>query len=66
MNGMVMGALAWMNRRIAAGNRAIPTDSEVKLFLSGKGDSANVYICRCGAHGRIVRAIQRAAVEMTK
>jgi nicotinate dehydrogenase subunit A len=66
MNGMVMGALAWMNRRIAAGNRAVPTDSEVKLFLSGKGDSANVYLCRCGAHGRIVRAIQRAAVEMTK
>jgi nicotinate dehydrogenase subunit A len=55
-----------MNRRIAAGNRAIPTDSEVRLFLSGKGDSANVYLCRCGAHGRIVRAIQRAAVEMTK
>jgi aerobic-type carbon monoxide dehydrogenase small subunit (CoxS/CutS family) len=64
MNGMIMGSLAWMNRRLAAGNRAIPTEAEIRQFLSGKGDSVNVYLCRCGAHGRIVRAIQRAAGEM--
>jgi aerobic-type carbon monoxide dehydrogenase small subunit (CoxS/CutS family) len=64
MNGMIMGALAWMNRRLAAGNHAVPTEAEVQQFLSGKGDSVNVYLCRCGAHGRIVRAIQRAAGEM--
>lgn len=66
MNGMVMGALAWLNRRFAAGKKAVPTADEVRLFLSGKADSTNVYICRCGAHARVVRAIQRAAKEMAR
>jgi nicotinate dehydrogenase subunit A len=64
MNGMIMGSIAWMNRRLAAGNHAVPSESEIRQFLSGKGDSVNVYLCRCGAHGRIVRAIQVAAGEM--
>jgi nicotinate dehydrogenase subunit A len=76
-NGFIMGSVAWLNRRFAAGNKATPTDNEVKLFLAGKDFSAtgsippgstapNVYICRCGAHTRIIKAIQRGAQEMAK
>lgn len=64
-NAMIMGAKNWLDGRIAGGNSAVPSDDEVKQFLSGKGPtSAFVYICRCGAHARIIRAIQRAAQEM--
>jgi aerobic-type carbon monoxide dehydrogenase small subunit (CoxS/CutS family) len=67
MNGMVLGAKAWLDNRIASGNRAVPTDEETRQFLSGKSPGAPfVYICRCGAHNRIIRAIQRAAQEMTQ
>lgn len=72
MNGIVMGAKAWLDARIAGGNKTVPTDDEIKAFLSGKvppppGALAPfVYICRCGAHNRVVRAITRAAQEMTK
>ncbi len=67
MNGIVMGAMAWLDKRIAAGNKAVPGDDEIKLFLSGKAaGSAAVYLCRCGAHNRVVRAIQRAAKEMAQ
>ena len=68
LNGMIMGALGWLQGRFAAGNRAVPSDDEVKQFLSGKlGTTAPlsfVYLCRCGAHLRIIRAIQQAAKEM--
>ena len=65
MNGIVIGAKAWLDKRINNGNKAVPGDDEVKLFLAGKSaDSALVYLCRCGAHTRIVRAIRRAAQEM--
>ena len=61
-NGMIMSALAWLNGRAARGERGVPSDEEVKHFLSGKGPGAvSVTLCRCGAHLRIVRAIQRAA-----
>jgi nicotinate dehydrogenase subunit A len=72
MNGMVMGAKAWLDARIAGGNKGVPTEDEVKAFLSGKvppppGALAPfVYICRCGTHTRVVRAIRRAAQEMTQ
>ncbi len=72
MNGMVMGAKAWLDARIAGGNRTVPSEDEVKAFLSGKGPNPPgalapfVYICRCGAHNRVVRAIRRAAQEMTQ
>lgn len=67
MNGMVMGAKSWLDKRIANGIKAVPTDDEIKLFLSGKSaESAFVYICRCGAHNRIIRAIQLAAQEMAQ
>ena len=47
-----------------AGNTDIPTDDEVKDFLSGINQTpAFVYLCRCGSHMRIVKAIQQAAQE---
>jgi len=61
-NGIIMSALAWLNAR---GDRGVPSDDEVKRFLSGKGPGAvSATLCRCGAHLRIVRAIQRAAKDM--
>jgi aerobic-type carbon monoxide dehydrogenase small subunit (CoxS/CutS family) len=66
-NGMIMSALAWLNGRAARGERDVPSDEEVKRFLSGKGPGAvSVTLCRCGAHLRIVRAIQRAAKDMRR
>jgi nicotinate dehydrogenase subunit A len=35
-----------------------PTEAEIRLALAGN-------LCRCGTHGRIIRAIQRAAKEMS-
>jgi aerobic-type carbon monoxide dehydrogenase small subunit (CoxS/CutS family) len=68
VNGMIVGALGWLQGRFAAGNRAVPTEDEIKQFLSGKLSTTAplsfVYLCRCGTHPRIVRAIQRAAKEM--
>jgi aerobic-type carbon monoxide dehydrogenase small subunit (CoxS/CutS family) len=65
INGMIVGALGWLQGRFAAGNRAVPSEDEIKQFLSGKlPGSTFVYLCRCGTHLRIVRAIQRAAKEM--
>jgi aerobic-type carbon monoxide dehydrogenase small subunit (CoxS/CutS family) len=66
-NGMIMSALAWLNGRAGRGERDAPSDEEVKRFLSGKGPGAvSVTLCRCGAHLRIVRAIQRAARDMRR
>ena len=60
--GIIMGSYNWLQGR---GNTAIPTDDEVKNFLSGIGQTpAFVYLCRCGTHMRIVRAIQQASQEM--
>src|SRR5919199_1859775 len=65
LNGMLMGALAWLHARFQAGNHAVPSPDEVKQFLSGQEHNATeVYLCRCGAHLRIIRAICRAAQEM--
>ena len=64
-NAMIMGAYNWLQGRRAAGNTAIPTDDEVKDFLTGVGQTPPfVYLCRCGSHMRIVRAIQQASQEM--
>jgi aerobic-type carbon monoxide dehydrogenase small subunit (CoxS/CutS family) len=49
----------------------VPSDAEVRDFLSGEtaatpdGEPLN-YLCRCGAHNRIVAAIRQAAGEMVK
>ncbi len=36
-----------------------PSDNEIRAALEGN-------LCRCGTHGRILRAIKRAAAEMRK
>ena len=64
-NAMIMGSYNWLQGRRNAGNAAVPTDDEVKNFLSGIGQTPPfVYLCRCGTHMRIIRAIQQAAQEM--
>jgi len=63
--GIIMGSYNWLQGRLNAGNTAIPSDDEVKNFLSGIGQTPPfVYLCRCGTHMRIVRAIQQASQEM--
>jgi aerobic-type carbon monoxide dehydrogenase small subunit (CoxS/CutS family) len=62
--GIIMGAYNWLRGRGSAG---IPTADEVKDFLSGIGQTPPfVYLCRCGTHMRIIRAIQQAAHEMKR
>jgi aerobic-type carbon monoxide dehydrogenase small subunit (CoxS/CutS family) len=64
-NAMIMGALGFIEGRVNSGNRAVPSEDEIKQFLSGKASGSSfVYLCRCGSHPRIVRAIQHAAEEM--
>jgi aerobic-type carbon monoxide dehydrogenase small subunit (CoxS/CutS family) len=65
--GIMMGAYNWLQGRRAAGNAAVPTVDEVTDFLSGINQAPNpafVYLCRCGSHMRIVKAIQQASQEM--
>jgi nicotinate dehydrogenase subunit A len=50
--GILMSAAALLKRNPA------PTDTEVKTALDRN-------LCRCGSHNRIVRAVLRAAAEMT-
>jgi aerobic-type carbon monoxide dehydrogenase small subunit (CoxS/CutS family) len=65
INGIIMCAYQWLQSRLSSGNHAVPTDDEVKDFLSGVGQTPPfVYICRCGAHLRMIRAIQQASQEM--
>ncbi|MFI6347167.1 (2Fe-2S)-binding protein [Streptomyces sp. NPDC050560] len=67
VNAMVMGALGWLEGRIAAGQRAVPSEGEIRDFLSGASeDNTRNYLCRCGAHNRITAAIRSAAKEMVK
>jgi aerobic-type carbon monoxide dehydrogenase small subunit (CoxS/CutS family) len=65
INGILMGAYGWLQQRRASGNTAVPTEQEIAAFLSGEapGFTRN-YLCRCGAHARILRAIRLAAEEM--
>ncbi len=53
MNGMVMGAKALLDKN------PHPTVAEIKKSL-------NNYICRCGTHLRVIRAIQRVANSSVK
>ena len=48
MNGMVMGAKSLLDKN------PHPTVADIKKSL-------NNYICRCGTHLRVIRAIQRAS-----
>ncbi len=64
ISGIIMGSYNWLQGRRAAGNTAMPTDDEVKDFLSGINQTPPfVYLCRCGSHMRIIRAIQQASRE---
>ena len=51
-NGMVMSAKALLERKPK------PSEREVKQALNG-------HLCRCASHNRIVRAVQKAAKEMS-
>jgi nicotinate dehydrogenase subunit A len=51
-NGMVMSAKALLEKNPK------PTEREIKQALNG-------HLCRCASHNRIVRAVQRAAKEMS-
>ncbi len=53
MNGMVMGAKALLDKN------PHPSVAEIKKSL-------NSYICRCGTHLRVIRAIQRVASSSVK
>ena len=53
MNGMVMGAKALLDKN------PHPSVAEIKKSL-------NSYICRCGTHLRVIRAIQRVANSSVK
>lgn len=52
INGMIMTAKALLEQHPK------PTRAQIKQALAGN-------LCRCGTHNRIVRAIERAAKEMT-
>lgn len=47
-NGMIMSAAALLDRN------ASPTTQEIREALDG-------YLCRCGTHTRIIKAVRRAA-----
>jgi nicotinate dehydrogenase subunit A len=67
VNGMIMGSVGWLESRIAAGNRAVPSHEEIADYLSGALPESDFnYICRCGTHTRILAAIQAGATEMVK
>ena len=51
-NGMVMSAKALLEKNPK------PTERDIKQALNG-------HLCRCASHNRIVRAVQRAAKEMS-
>ena len=67
VNAMIMGALGWLEGRIAGGNRTVPSGDEIEAFLSGAAPDGQLnYLCRCGTHTRIVAAIASAAKEMVQ
>jgi nicotinate dehydrogenase subunit A len=51
VGGMIVAAKALLDRN------PHPTDSEIRQELATN-------LCRCGAHGRILKAVKRATVEM--
>ncbi|GAA5190483.1 (2Fe-2S)-binding protein [Rugosimonospora acidiphila] len=67
INAMVMGALGWIESRIAEGNRAVPSRQEITDYLSGAAPGSTLnYLCRCGTHTRIVEAIHSGAAQMVR
>ncbi len=51
-NGMILGAAALLERN------ADPSDAQIREALE-------TYLCRCGTHTRIVKAVRRAAGSQT-
>jgi nicotinate dehydrogenase subunit B len=51
-SGMVMSAVGLLRDRPA------PTEQEIREALDGN-------LCRCGTHGRIIRAVQKAAAQVS-
>ncbi|MGH8969205.1 MAG: (2Fe-2S)-binding protein [Actinomycetes bacterium] len=67
INGILMGAYGWLQQRKASGNRTVPTEEEIAAFLSGEASgSTRNYLCRCGAHARILHAVRLAAQEVLR
>lgn len=67
INGIIMGGLGWLRQRKASGNTRVPSAAEIRAFLSGEAPGSTFnYICRCGAHPRMVQAISSAAAEVLK
>lgn len=65
VNGIIMGSLGWLRQRQASGDSTVPSVDEVRAFLSGASPVSDFnYLCRCGAHTRMVRAIRSAAEEV--
>ena len=52
-NGMIMAAAALLEKNEE------PSEDEIREALGG-------YLCRCGAHGRIIRAVARAAASQRR
>jgi nicotinate dehydrogenase subunit A len=53
LSGIIMGAAALLSRNPS------PTDAEIRSEL-------DIHLCRCGSYERIVRAIRRASLAMSK
>jgi nicotinate dehydrogenase subunit A len=67
ISGIVMGAVGWLEARRAAGQRTVPNGEEIADYLSGAlPESTFNYLCRCGAHNRIIEAIRAGAEELGK
>lgn len=65
VNGIIMGTVGWLRQRKASGNSAVPSVEEITAFLSGETPESDFnYLCRCGAHTRMIRAIRSAAEEV--
>lgn len=65
VNAIIMGAAGWLQQRKEAGDTSLPSDTEIAAFLSGEeAGSDDNYLCRCGAHMRMIRAIRQAAEEV--
>lgn len=68
VNGILMGAYGWLRQRKADGNTALPDEHEIASFLSGElpPEYTRNYLCRCGAHTRMLRAVRQAAEEVLR
>jgi aerobic-type carbon monoxide dehydrogenase small subunit (CoxS/CutS family) len=65
VNGIILGTASWLQQRKDSGDTSVPSHEEIAAFLSGETPvSDDNYICRCGAHLRMIRAIRKAAEEV--